>query len=434
MGLSSCRKGNIIFALFAAVAMVGVLGAATLHLMKGPVRSMSMVTKRTIAENHMIASGKLAITLAVQNNGDCDSDGMIEPLEWAAANGAPAPMNGGVLPATIGAALTDPWGTPYGYCAWDHGSLRLDSSCGVAARRLAGGATPSNLVVAILSAGPDRIYQTGCRPDGYGDYLLRIEGNDDVVLAYSFAEAMALSAGLWNLKENDADTATIAKNLSVTDESGDEQLSFDAQTGALSLGSAGTGEMPNIRTDYIQNLTANVPVEFLSDIKMGAASIITAEENAIAAIVTASGDDAIGLKVNGTSKAIEAEGILDMTNHKIVNLAAPSNDKDAATKKYVDDKTGAVKKIKCDAFVFSGCSGGTTQNLTKTSLGDCKKACETAGVSCCAAQYGSLAANPNTTLSQCTGHSGGKPSGSLVNILAALLFPANIAAYCYEQY
>lgn len=433
---SAKNSGSVFFAIFASVAMIGILGVATMNLMRGPVRAMSEVTKRTIAENSMIASGRLALIMSAQQIGDCDADGLIEPIEWMDAGGQTAPLNGGHLPPTIGASLQDPWGSPYGYCVWDHGALRGDNACGVGARRLEGSATPTQLVIAILSPGPDKIYQTGCQPHGHADYLLRLPGGgDDVVLAYSYAEAVTMSGGLWNLKEDDANTATIAKNLTVTDDTGTQKLSFDVASGALSLGAAGTGQLPNIKTDYIQNLTENVPVEFLSSIKTGPASIETSEANAVAAIVTSSGGSGIGLKASGTSKAIESEGILDMTTHKIVNLAAPTNNTDAATKKYVDDKVGSgSKRFQCEAFVFSGCSGGTTQNLSTASLGDCKKACEEAGVSCCAAQYGTLASNPNAALSACTGHSGGKPNSSLVNLLAALLFPANVGAYCYEQY
>jgi len=426
--------------------MVGAIGVVGMNLMKGPVRAMSEVTKRTIAENHMIASGKLVLIMSARDSGDCDDDGMIEPIEWADAGARPAPLNGGLLPSTIGAALQDPWGNSYGYCVWDHGSAHMDAACGTPAHRLTGADSPEKIVIAIISSGPNKKFETGCQPEGGGEYLLRIPGNDDVVLAYSFAEAMALSGGLWNLKQNDVKTATIAKNLSVTDAVGEEQLTFDAATKAFALGDGGTGELPNIRTDYIQNLTENAPVEFLSGIKAmdldatgkvqaTEASITTGVANAVAAIVTSSGNSGIGLKAAGTSKAIEANGIVDMTENKIVNLAPPTTDKDAATKKYVDDKTSnSTKKVKCEAFVFSGCTGGTTSNLTKTSLGDCKKACEAAGVNCCHAQYATTANDPNVTLGKCVGHMNGGTSGSLANLVLGLLFPANVAAYCYEQY
>lgn len=43
----SRQSGNIFFMLFGAVGLVGVVGAATTTIMKGPVRSMSEVTGLT---------------------------------------------------------------------------------------------------------------------------------------------------------------------------------------------------------------------------------------------------------------------------------------------------------------------------------------------------------------------------------------------------
>lgn len=426
------QTGSVFFALFAAVGMVGALGVAGMNVLKGPVRAMSHVTKHTIAENNMIASGRLALLMSADTPGDCDGDGQIEPLEWSDAGGLAAPANGGHLPTTIGASLKDPWGNHYGYCSWDHGDKTTDIACGATANRLAGGTLPSNPVIAVISAGPDGQFQTGCMAHGGGNYLLQMPNNDDLVLRYSYAEAMAMGGGLWNLKTDDASTATIAKNLSVTDGAGAEQLVFDAASKEFALGDGGTGNLPNIKTDFIQNLTANAPVEFLTPIKAGAATISTEEANAVAAIVTASGGASVGLKASGTSKAIEAQGLIDMTGHKIINLAAPEQDGEAATKKYVDDKF--KKRVKCEAFVFSGCTGGATQSLNRSTLGDCKKACEDAGVQCCVAQYGTLASNPNIELTHCTGYTTGKPNSALVNLIVALIFPASVGAYCYEQY
>lgn len=439
---SPFSNGSILFVLYASLAMVGVIGVVGMNIMKGPVRAMSEVTKRTIAENHMIASGKLTLMMSARDIGDCDADGMVEPLEWQAGGAQPVPMNGGLLPATIGAALQDPWGSGYGYCAWDHGVVRGDNLCGHGAKRLIGANSPEKLVIAIISAGPDRTFQTGCRPEGSGEYLLRVPGNDDVVLTYSFAEAIALSGGLWNLKDNDAKTATISKNLSVTDTGGMEQLSFNADTKSLAIGVGGTGELPNIRTDYIQTFSANAAIEVLSNIKMGGtlssgpATISTEEENAVAAIVTASGDDGIGLKAAGTSKAIEADGVLDMTGHKIVNLLAPTDDNDAATKKYVDDKTGGTaQSIRCESFVFTSCTGSGPQSLTKTNLGACKKACEAAGVQCCEAEFAALPGNPNAQLSNCKGYDApSQTSGGLRNLLTILLGGGKfVSALCYLE-
>ena len=100
------EAGNIFLMLFGAVGMVGVIGASTMTVMKGPVRTMSIVTKRTIAENNMIASGRLAVVqAAAQTNNDCDGDGTIEPVDWTTAS----LTGGGDIPVTIGAAQQDPW-------------------------------------------------------------------------------------------------------------------------------------------------------------------------------------------------------------------------------------------------------------------------------------------------------------------------------------
>ena len=138
----------------------------------------------------------------------------------------------------------------------------------------------------------------------------------------------------------------------------------------------------------------------------------------------------------GTSKAIESAGVLDMTGHKIVNLLGPSDDSDAATKKYVDDKiSGTTQTIKCESFVFTGCTGSGAQNLTKTNLGACKKACEQAGVQCCEAELAALPGNPNAQLTNCKGYPApSQTSGGLRNILTILLGGGKyVAALCYLE-
>lgn len=431
---SSSTSGSVIFSVFVAIAMVGVLGAISMNILKGPVRTMAEVSRRTVAENHMMAAGKLALVAAAYDNGDCDHDGLIEPLEWEVAGSLPSPVNGGLLPHNTGATLNDPWGNRFGYCSWDHGAYRHDSTCGLSPKRLMGANQESNIVIAVISSGPDRVFQTSCNAEGASPYIEKTEGSDDIVLGYTYAEARTMAGSLWILKEGDANTAQIRKNLAVTDNDGDEQLTFNANTKQLMLAHGGVGMLPNIRTDYIQSLTNNAPVEFLTTIKAGEAVLSTDIANAVAAIATSSGTAGIGLKASGTSKAIEANGVIDMMSNKIINVATPTNNNDAATKAYVDSKVAGEKRVKCEAFVFSGCSGGTTVNLTKTTLGDCKKACEAAGARCCHAEFASTANNPHTTLGSCTGHINGGTSGSLANLLLGLLFPANVAAYCYEQY
>jgi hypothetical protein len=223
------QSGNVFFALFGAVALVGVVGASSMQIMRGPVRSMSEVTKRTVAENNMIASAKLALIAATSqsDSGDCDADGYVEPVPFeTAATGAPA--GGGVLPAAIGAALNDPWDTRYGYCSWDHGAVT--TACG-GGNYLAGENAATGYAIAVISAGPDRQFQTACNAYPSAAALDKVSGSDDIVLGYTYGEASALAGGLWNLKSGDAETAEINRNLEVKDESGNVTFALDAQSG-----------------------------------------------------------------------------------------------------------------------------------------------------------------------------------------------------------
>lgn len=224
------QSGNVFFALFGAVALVGVVGASSMQIMKGPVRSMSEVTKRTVAENNMIASAKLALIAATSgaSGGDCDADGFVEPVPFDAAGVGAAPTGGGYLPASIGAALNDPWDSRYGYCVWDHGAVT--TACG-GANYLAGENAATGYSIAIISAGPDRQFATTCAAYPTATALNKTPGTDDIVLGYTYGEASALSGGLWNLKDGDADTAQIARNLEVKDSGGNTTFALDADTG-----------------------------------------------------------------------------------------------------------------------------------------------------------------------------------------------------------
>ena len=211
LGRRICEAGNIFLMLFGAIGMVGVIGASTMTIMKGPVRTMSIVTKRTIAENNMIAAGKLAlIAAASQAVNDCDGDGTIEPIAYGAA--IPTLTGGGELPNTIGAASEDPWGRKYGYCTWDHGTLIDDAACGSGVGFEQGNATETGYVLAVLSAGPDGTFQSSCNDDP-ATLLNKPAGSDDLILGYTYAEATNNAAGLWNIKSGDPTTAEIEKSL-----------------------------------------------------------------------------------------------------------------------------------------------------------------------------------------------------------------------------
>lgn len=127
------QSGNVILALFAAVGMVGVLGAVGMNVMKGPVRGMHNVTQNTVVQNDMIAAVALLSehSLSSLTASDCDGDGMIEPVVFKTGGaGVPVPAGGGLLPDGVGANKNDPWKSAYGYCVWDHGPSVKVAGCG----------------------------------------------------------------------------------------------------------------------------------------------------------------------------------------------------------------------------------------------------------------------------------------------------------------
>lgn len=272
------QAGNIFFFLFGAVAVAGVLGVSIQNYVMGPLKSATMVNKRNVADTEMQLSLRTMAIAAAQNQTepDCDSDGFIEPIPYTDAGANPHPAGGGVLPSTIGGAKRDPWGSDYGYCVWDHGPLVDDPLCGNAAQlRLPGTNSNQWEVIAIISAGPDRQFQTNCnewadlnmdtQPDT--PLLNKPAGSDDLSYAWNYQEASGSGGGLWTLDPGDPDEAEIQKNLSVKDSGGTQQLGFDTTAKTLTIGAGGAGEFPTVRTDYIGLMTLTNPsIELLDAI------------------------------------------------------------------------------------------------------------------------------------------------------------------------
>lgn len=218
------NAGNVFFALFAAVGMVGAVGYGFNTVLRGPISAMTETTRRTVAESTIITSSRLAIvgaTTQQTGSGDCDDDGLIEPMPYRSAGGSPAPIGGGYLPAGLLPSSIDPWQTEYGYCAWDHGSVRVsdaNAGCGGATpRRLQGSLLMNRYAIAIISAGKDRTFQTRCNAyvnDGT-ELIQRTPGSDDIVLGYTYAEANNLGNGMWKPKTADPTTTLTDKNLEI---------------------------------------------------------------------------------------------------------------------------------------------------------------------------------------------------------------------------
>lgn len=246
MTMRDSERGNVFFALFGAVALVGVIGAATSTLMRGPVSTVMSVNQRTKADTQMQIASKLAMVRAAQqaNNGDCDSDGTIEAmLPDAFASG---PSGGGALPASIGASQIDPWNTKYGYCVWDLGAMVDDAACGGPGARLSGGNNMSYPVMVIMSAGPDKTFQTTCNdwvdttpadgvPDNATTLIDKPAGSDDIILSFTYSEAVQAAGGLWSLMSGDPTKITTDKDVAF---SSGTNVDFSAGTTANFQGTA----------------------------------------------------------------------------------------------------------------------------------------------------------------------------------------------------
>lgn len=245
------QTGNVVFTLFGALAVVGAIGAGTMSILQGPVSSMVKANKKEITDTRMELNTRLLVKDAinrVNQTADCDGDNFIEAPEWRDASGA-GPTGGGFLPDTMGTTTIDPWGSEYGYCVWDHGSVTVagnDPECGgAAADRLEGGDDDSHPYVAVISAGPDRNFQTSCADwvdvgpaDGNPDtpLLTKISGSDDLVFTFTYAQAEADMGDYWVFGSDDSATDVVVETDMNIDFAGDVTLD-----GTLDLDKMGGG-------------------------------------------------------------------------------------------------------------------------------------------------------------------------------------------------
>ncbi|MEC8666130.1 MAG: hypothetical protein VXY16_11725, partial [Pseudomonadota bacterium] len=212
----SNESGNVFFTLFGAVALVGVVGVATSTLMRGPVGTVVQLNQRAKADAQMQIAQKLAMLEAAQQaqSGDCDADGFVEPIGAKTVCTGPTPSGGGCIPDAIGASKTDPWGTNYGYCSWDHGGV-IGSGCATNSTGILDGTNDdAEIVIAIISAGPDRTFNSTCA--NHNTYVTKTPGSDDIVLDITYSGAVEASGGMWYLQSGDPDTAGIDKNIYVS--------------------------------------------------------------------------------------------------------------------------------------------------------------------------------------------------------------------------
>ena len=235
------ESGNVFLALFGAVAIVGVIGGTAAGIMQGPMKTMSNVSSRAMAESEIMSNTKMGIMAVSQSayTKDCDNDGAVEAYPYnssAVGKTGGVPSGGGYLPSEVETTRwTDPWGNSYTYCVWDHGTLVDDATCGGAGQnRLPGlntttyptGSVNAQTFVAVLSAGPNRRYETTCQDwatadgnndgdlDDAGDTPLANKpvGSDDIVMTYTYAEAAMATSSNWRIQSTTIDTAEIAED------------------------------------------------------------------------------------------------------------------------------------------------------------------------------------------------------------------------------
>lgn len=231
----SGQSGSVFTVLLAGIGLTAALSLTTYSIFTGPVSSISRITQKAMADTQMLAISKIAIMDAANQAaaGDCDADGFIEPRTWRTTTGN-KPTNGGLVPLTMGAPITDPWKSDYGYCVWDVGPLSAQAGCGGAGVRLDGADNPvlgdakSQTVMAVISSGQDRIFQTTCNAyvDGTTDVITT--SGDDIVMRFSYQEAASATSSLWSLKSGDPDVAEIDKDLEVGDD-----IAFDQAAGLI---------------------------------------------------------------------------------------------------------------------------------------------------------------------------------------------------------
>lgn len=223
--LRESQSGSMALVLVMLIGSMLIMGRFTMYMIQGPVARMMNINRQAVVETQIFSASQVAMMTAISqdNNGDCDNDTFVEPLPFRAAkDNEPHPAGGGFIPLEIGASRTDPWGSEYGYCVWNHGRINIGYGCDSDENWLYGTNRRDQPALLIVSAGQDRVFQTVCnewdddRPKADPQKLVdKPSGSDDIILTWTYAEATAVTGGLWNLKEDDPGTAEIKKDIEV---------------------------------------------------------------------------------------------------------------------------------------------------------------------------------------------------------------------------
>jgi len=157
------------------LVMLGILAAGVLATIAyGSYYQIARGTQDTMNRTQssaLLTQGAYALTTESAATGDIDNDGVTEPPA-----GAVVLNDGFEVPATSGAPKTDAWGSKISYCPWDNGST--NGSAG----RLPGVALSlqTSLQLALISAGPDKVFATFCAQVLAGGAAVLPNGDDGI--------------------------------------------------------------------------------------------------------------------------------------------------------------------------------------------------------------------------------------------------------------
>ncbi|MGH1397598.1 MAG: tail fiber domain-containing protein [Alphaproteobacteria bacterium] len=229
-GSRAGERGNVFFALFGAVAVVGVLGAGIMSTMRGPLTTMVQVNLREQAKSEMQTN----LRLILANSSDQDTgvgDDLTEPLAPDISSCAAGSSAGqGCIPSTVGATINDPWGSAYRYCAWN-----LGADTDTESKWFSGEASTNNIAVALISPGPNKTYDNDCADAP--TYVTGTPLDDDIIIRMTYVDAIAGSNGLWLPDDTDVNDpiATIDRSIDLTGSVGGTLASPQLRLGAASM-------------------------------------------------------------------------------------------------------------------------------------------------------------------------------------------------------
>jgi hypothetical protein len=136
------------------MVLLGLLAAGVLATIAyGSYYQITRGTQDTVLRSNSSALLTQATYTLATEASDSDVDGITEPAAGVVPLG-----DGWEIPAASGAPKADAWGTAIKYCPWDNGSSNASSG------RLTGEnpALPSSFEFALVSAGPDKTFNTSC--------------------------------------------------------------------------------------------------------------------------------------------------------------------------------------------------------------------------------------------------------------------------------